>query len=157
VIVVSGTTPLNYLVQMGLVEILPQVYGPVYIPRAVLEELLHVRTPDIVRKWASEPPRWIIIRDAQASAVSDFEELDRGERDALELAVLLGADTVLLDDLEARLLAVKAGLHVTGTVTVLAAAANAGRLDFDQAIEKLRGLGFRVSDEVVERVRLAKT
>ena len=34
-IVVSDTSPLNYLHRIGLVDVLPQLYGSVYIPHEV--------------------------------------------------------------------------------------------------------------------------
>jgi predicted nucleic acid-binding protein len=38
-VIVSDTTPLNYLVLIEAVEILPRLYGRVLIPPAVREEL----------------------------------------------------------------------------------------------------------------------
>jgi predicted nucleic acid-binding protein len=38
-IVVADTLPLNYLVLLGYIEILPKIYGEVLIPQAVLDGL----------------------------------------------------------------------------------------------------------------------
>jgi predicted nucleic acid-binding protein len=38
-IVIADTTPLNYLVLIDRVEVLPQLYGRVVIPLAVWEEM----------------------------------------------------------------------------------------------------------------------
>ncbi len=40
-IVVSNTTPLNYLVLIGEVNVLRVVYEHIYIPQGVLDELQH--------------------------------------------------------------------------------------------------------------------
>ena len=48
-IVVSDTTPLNYLILIDSVHVLPMLFGSVYAPSAVLRELLHPKTPDAVR------------------------------------------------------------------------------------------------------------
>ncbi len=49
-IVVSDTSPLNYLVLVDAVYVLPEPYGEVIVPPAVREELHHPRTPDAVRR-----------------------------------------------------------------------------------------------------------
>jgi predicted nucleic acid-binding protein len=52
VIVVSNTSPLNYLVLVGSAEVLPQLFRDVYAPPEVIAELLDPRTPEVVRRWA---------------------------------------------------------------------------------------------------------
>jgi predicted nucleic acid-binding protein len=47
--IIADTTPLNYLVLIEAVEILPKLYGRVLIPPAVKIELEHSNTPDPVR------------------------------------------------------------------------------------------------------------
>jgi len=48
---VTNTTPLNYLVLIGAVNVLPALYGRVLVPGAVASELQHERTPAEVRAW----------------------------------------------------------------------------------------------------------
>jgi predicted nucleic acid-binding protein len=48
-IVVADTTPINYLILIGEIEVLPELYGQVIIPHAVCEELLRSRAPGAVR------------------------------------------------------------------------------------------------------------
>jgi predicted nucleic acid-binding protein len=55
-IVVSDTSPLNYLVLIGEVDLLPKLFAKVYIPPSVIEELTRLKTPDVVRTWAQSPP-----------------------------------------------------------------------------------------------------
>ena len=55
-IVVSDTTPLNYLILIDAADVLPKLFGQVYAPSAVLTELSHTRSPELVRKWASGLP-----------------------------------------------------------------------------------------------------
>ena len=47
--IVADTTPLNYLVLIQAVDILPTLYGRVIVPPAVTAELAHVNTSAIVR------------------------------------------------------------------------------------------------------------
>jgi predicted nucleic acid-binding protein len=56
VIVLSDTSPINYLILTGEIEILPALFGQVVIPTAVLQELQHAGTPAEVQQWISKPP-----------------------------------------------------------------------------------------------------
>ncbi len=49
-IIVSDTSPLNYLVLVSYVEVLPQLFGQIIIPQAVFDELSHAKTPAPVKK-----------------------------------------------------------------------------------------------------------
>ncbi|MES2393970.1 MAG: DUF3368 domain-containing protein [Acidobacteriota bacterium] len=154
-IVVSDTTPLNYLIRLGLIGLLEEFYGAVYIPTAVLAELQHARTPDSVRSWAQNPPAWLVIRTV-SSELPELADLDLGERKALSLAVQLQAGLLLADDLEARQAASRLGLALTGTLGVIRDATEAGRLNFDETIADLQQLGFRVSPTAIESARPQK-
>jgi predicted nucleic acid-binding protein len=48
-IVVSDTSPLNYLLLCGAADVLPRLFGRVIVPRAVLAELGSDDAPPIVR------------------------------------------------------------------------------------------------------------
>ena len=54
-IVVSNTTPLNYLILTESVHVLPALFGRVYVPSAVLGELSHAKSPGPVRAFAAPP------------------------------------------------------------------------------------------------------
>jgi predicted nucleic acid-binding protein len=60
-IVVADTSPLNYLVLLRKPEILPEIYGRVVVPNAVVIELRHLDAPRLVREWAMTPPSWLEI------------------------------------------------------------------------------------------------
>ncbi len=61
-IVVSDTSPLNYLIQIGWEHLLPTLYSRVLIPLAVLRELENTGTPEIVRTWLRQLPDWTVVR-----------------------------------------------------------------------------------------------
>jgi hypothetical protein len=50
-LVVADTSPLNYLVLTGNIELLPMLFEKVIVPRTVTEELSSQKTPDAVRLW----------------------------------------------------------------------------------------------------------
>jgi predicted nucleic acid-binding protein len=69
-IVVSDTTPLNYLVHVDSVHLLPGLFVRVYTPSAVITELSHIRAPEAVRAWAASPPEWLKVQDPTTTDAS---------------------------------------------------------------------------------------
>jgi len=76
--------------------------------------------------------------------------LDIGEREAIQLAVELHADAVLMDETEGRKLAESLRLEVRGTLGILERAAKLGLVDFRRALVKLEQTRFRISPGVRE-------
>lgn len=52
-IVVSDTTPVNYLVLIDQVDLLKELYGLLVLPHAVHEEMRREQAPEKVRAWAA--------------------------------------------------------------------------------------------------------
>ena len=151
-IVIADTTPLNYLILIGAVDVLQPLYARVIVPCAVVRELRGAGAPTLVQTWIAQPPAWLEERpDPPADPTLEF--LDRGENAALTLAQLLNADELLIDDRAGRAEAERRHLPVTGTLGVLANAHLAGLLDFDQALVLLRSTSFRLHPEVEWLVR----
>ena len=55
-IVVCDTSPVNYLVLINEIDLLPQLFTTVVLPAAVLTEVQHPRTPPRVASWARDLP-----------------------------------------------------------------------------------------------------
>jgi len=55
-IVIADTGPINYLVLIGEIDVLPALYNLVLIPPSVHQELGHKRAPEAVRLWIVRPP-----------------------------------------------------------------------------------------------------
>jgi predicted nucleic acid-binding protein len=140
-IIVSDTTPLNYLILIGQVHILHELYDSVLIPQSVFDEMQRAETPAEVRAWVTEHPEWLEMRPAQT--IDPSLKLGAGEREAIALALELHADALLLDDRKARQEAQKRGLTVTGTLAVLATAARRDLIDLPTAIARLQKTTFR--------------
>jgi len=52
-LIVADTGPLQYLLLIGQIELLPSLFGDIYIPSSVVGELSHPRTPVVVYEWFS--------------------------------------------------------------------------------------------------------
>lgn len=140
-IVVSDTTPLNYLVLINQSDLLHELYGRVIIPEAVRDEMQRADTPEKVRDFVSKPPGWL---EVHAVSVPDLTlNLGAGEREAITLAQTLSADLLLLDDGKTRRAARERSLTVAGTLAVLALAACHGLVDLPSALSQLQQTTFR--------------
>ena len=81
VIVVSDTSPLNYLLLINAIHVLPDLFDEVYVPAAVMGEMQQPRTPEPVKLWAQSPPVWLKVRTA-APIVLQPARLGPGEAEA---------------------------------------------------------------------------
>jgi predicted nucleic acid-binding protein len=77
VIVLSDTSPINYLVLINLIDVLPTLFHQVIIPDAVVAELKHAGTPEKVRAWINNPPSWLLTRSPLK--IDSLIQLGRGE------------------------------------------------------------------------------
>jgi predicted nucleic acid-binding protein len=137
-VVIADTSPINYLAQLGLTDLLRRLYAVVLLPLDVLKELGDPTTPIAAREWALNLPDWIEIRSPTIAAPPQVIGLDPGERAALTLAVELNADIVLVDERKARHIARnKLGLALSGTLGVLREAHRAGWIDGVTTFETL--------------------
>ena len=152
-VVVSDTSPFSYLIQIDCEDLLPALYGRVLIPRAVFEEMSNPGTPASVRTWLTHIPEWLLIRDARPISDPNLEQVDLGERQAIQLALDEHADALIIDDRAGARLAARFGLEVTGTLGVLLEAANRGLVDLETALQKLQATAFRYTPKLFEDVR----
>lgn len=89
-IVVSDTSPINYLILIGWVDLLPRFFNEIYIPPTVFTELQASEAPPEVRKWAEKIPGWLSIRESKNKLANlGFHS---GEAEAIALAEELRAD-----------------------------------------------------------------
>jgi predicted nucleic acid-binding protein len=146
VIVVSDTSPLNYLILIDSVDVLPNLFQEVHVPAKIVEELQRSRAPISVRAWAATPPPWLRVTDPTTNLEASIR-LDPGEAQAIALANELGADLVLIDERKGRRVAKALGLKAIGTLTVLEMAAEFGLIELSAALGALRRTTFHISDE----------
>ncbi|HEV2137121.1 MAG TPA: hypothetical protein VGR47_23080 [Terracidiphilus sp.] len=144
-IVVADTSPLNYLILIDEIELLPALYDRVSIPHTVFAELQRHQAPELVRAWAQSLPSWCEVHTVISIADPALARLDEGERDAIMLALESGIDTLLIDEIEGRREAVRKRLHVLGTIAILEKAAQRGWIDFRAAFSHLGKTSFRLS------------
>ena len=151
-LVVADTGPLNYLVMIEAIEVLPRLFEQILVPAAVYDELAHADAPAPVRAFIAHKPAWLEVRPNPDRSVDDAADssLDEGERAAIALATSVGADLILMDDRAGVAVAYRHGLMVTGTLGVLDLAARRGLLDLATAFAKLKATNFRYPPEIMD-------
>jgi len=77
-IVVADTSPINYLILIGEIEILTKIYGKVIVPLAVREELVRSTAPEAVRNWMAKLPGWLELRTPLGAPDPSLASLDPG-------------------------------------------------------------------------------
>ena len=157
-IVVAHTSPLNYLLQVNCESALPALYKRIIVPPAVLTELSHPDTPNVVGSWLLHLPEWIEVLRTASQPDPSLALLDPGEREAIQLAQEHHAALLLIDERRGRREAERRGLATTGTLGVILAAHLRGLLDAEVVYRQLlTTTNFRSTPELestlVQRVR----
>lgn len=149
-VVIADTSPINYLLLIGHIEILPSLFEKVFMPSVVRDELTDA--PPLVQRWIADLPAWVQMCETTGRRFDDpaLKNLDGGEQGAIVLAVELHADLLLMDDREGVVAARSKGLTVTGTWGVLGLAAQHGFLDLAGAFNKLKRTNFRYRQETMD-------
>lgn len=128
-VVISDTTCLSALTRIGELDILRQLFQEVIIPSEVLNELLVLDKFGVDVSIFSKLG-WLKIQDPapshQLSTLRSNQKIDSGEAHAIALAIEIQPDWIILDDLNAREVAIQFNLNVTGLGGILLQAKNSG-------------------------------
>jgi len=150
-IVVADASPLNYLIQINCDGLLRDLYGSVLVPASVIEELGHPCAPNVVAGWLLNLPAWIEVHSVAFRKDAGLQNLDRGEREAIQLAEEQRARLLLIDERLGRSEAKRRGIATTGTLGILLAGGIRRFLDPEQAFQQLiEKTNFRASPSLKE-------
>ena len=94
--VVSNATPIISLSTIGRISLLHQLFGKIYIPREVYNELKSKKAPG----YQEIDAPYFQVREIQGTQYIGFllHDLDRGEAEAILLAKEIQADTLIIDE-----------------------------------------------------------
>ncbi|HKI36000.1 MAG TPA: DUF3368 domain-containing protein [Gemmataceae bacterium] len=117
--VVSDTSPVRALAHLGLIDLLRTIYGQVLLPPAVHHELTNPPARYAVVDVGPFP--FIGVQSPRdQSAVQHFlQTFQRGESEAIALALEVQAKSLLIDEAKGRRIAKQVGLQPTGVLAVL--------------------------------------
>ena len=149
-IVIADSSPLIALAVIEKLEILKELYENVYVPTAVLQEVVRTDKP-----FANELKLFLSgrIKDAKNKmAVKILSgDIGAGEAEAIVLALETQPAVALIDDLKARRFAKMNGIEVIGTMGILLKAKK------DELIKEIKPLIYellqhdiRISTKIIE-------
>lgn len=142
---ICNTSPIQYLHQTGLLNLLPAVYGRITIPQAVLLEINEGHRGGVMLPWTESLP-WIDVKQVSHGAMlAMVSDLDPGEREVLALAIESPASLAILDDRLARRHAQILRIRFIGTLGILLLAKRRGYLPaVAPVLDELERLRFRL-------------
>jgi predicted nucleic acid-binding protein len=156
--VVSDTSVLINLAAVGLSDLLGQIFGEILIPPAVAAEFDGLRQRDPKRFGAAGGlPDYVRVQPAspnRALIISLDRGLDRGEIEALALAIEQQADLILIDERGGVRAATRWGLRTLGVLGVLLVAKERGLIpSIAPLLHRLeREAGFWVGAPLRDRI-----
>ena len=150
-LVISNTSPLFYLYQLGHLELLRKLYRRIVVPKAVVDELKAGRVQGEEVPYIIDYD-WIEVRSVHVPKLIRLIT-DLGAGEAQVLALEEPNSLVILDDYLAREVAGLQNLRVTGTAGVILKAKQEGHIPaVAPLLDKLSQLDFRLSDAVKARI-----
>jgi predicted nucleic acid-binding protein len=142
-VIISDTSCLIVLTNIGLLHILKDLYGEILITSEVYEEFGGIL------------PDWVIILDVKDKVKqADIElRLDKGESSSIALALEIPDSILIIDEIKGRNIAKSFNIKIIGTVGVLLLASDKGLIkDVISVILKLVNKGFRLSDKLLNKI-----
>jgi predicted nucleic acid-binding protein len=149
---VVNTSPLIHLAEAGRLDLLQAAAPTVWVPEPVAQEIRAYGPQDPTAQ-ALAADHWLEVRPVPVLSVQVLAwDLGAGESAVLELARACPGSTALIDDLAGRRCAEALGVPLRGTVGLVLAAKQAGRIPAARPVlEQLRDRGMYLSDAVLQR------
>ena len=151
--VISNSSPLQYLYQSGVLDLLPALFGQLCVPEAVVAELEEGQRRNVLLP-SLEELTWLKIRTVRDRTLLPLvTRLGDGEKEVLALGLELPDPLLLLDDRDARRYALALELNVSGSLGILLLAKERGILDaVKPVLDRLQALRFRLDPRTRQMV-----
>lgn len=156
-LIISDTSPIANLIQIGRLDLLNLLFDKVTIPPAVHQEILALSQFSVSLE-EYHHATWIrLVVPQDQSAVNELKtELDAGESEAIILAKELGSKLLLIDERLGTRVAHANGLMTLGLVGVIIRAQEKGFIPSAEVVfdELEAKAGFWMSQKLRERALL---
>jgi len=150
-IVISDTSPITNLIQIDCLDLLNVVFGKIIIPQTVYNELCELAE----QKKILDDQDWISVVSAENRlAITQLEtQLDKGEAEAIAIAMELQSDFLIIDELKGRTIAEGLGIKIVGLLGTLLKAKQLGHIsELKPKLEQLVEVGFRINPRLYDHV-----
>jgi predicted nucleic acid-binding protein len=150
-VIISDTTCLAGLANIGRLDLLEKLYNSVTITPEVFEEF--------TEKYKEKIPEWINVKEAKnkEKVVEIQAKLGLGESTAIVLASETPGSLVIIDDKKAREYALDIGLNIIGTVGVIRQATERNIIespeDANKLFQELRNKGFWLDNKFADNIK----
>ena len=124
--VITDTSPLQYLFQVGALDLLPALFGRITVPVGVAHELAVGRSLGTLLPDPAAYGWMETCEVADTSLLPTVSDLGPGEREAIALARQWPGSLVILDDGRARRYAHVHQIRCTGTLGILVTSKDLG-------------------------------
>jgi predicted nucleic acid-binding protein len=149
---VINASPVILLAKAEIIHHLPSLCAELIIPAGVVGEVQNIHLTDAGKNWLEADGKQF-IRDCPAihAALAKWRG-GAGEAEVISWALQNPGFTAILDDRRARTLAEKNQVPVLGSLRVIVIAKERGLISKAKpALEKLRGVGAYLTDELIDR------
>ncbi len=147
-VVVADSGPIIHLSMVRRVDLLPELFSRIVVPRPVWVEVVEdgAGLPGSSELATADWAQVVEAPDGSAITALLVGELDAGEIAAIAVAKAMDAERLLVDDRAARRAAVRLGLPVIGTLGILLAGRRLHLVDrLAPVLAELRAEGFWMS------------
>jgi|SRR5690606_6288377 len=150
--IISNTTPIISFLKINKLLILKELYQKIIIPKEVFNEIEAGKEKEYYTDLSKID--WIQIEKIEnKKSLSYFLDLDKGEAEAIVLAVEQEADLIILDENLGRFYAKHAGLKVTGTIGILLKAKQMNLIpEIKPLLFELKAKEVWLSDKFIEEI-----
>jgi predicted nucleic acid-binding protein len=149
---VVNASPLILLGKAGILQLLGSLCDELVIPAGVVSEVQQGRIADLGRSWLVGEGAQFIRPAPPLHRALDRWNGGAGEAEVISWALANPGFVAVLDDQAARRMASQHGVAVIGSLRVIVKAKERGLIPAARPVlEKLRGGGAYVSDELIDR------
>jgi len=142
--IISNTSCLIVLDNIGKINILKELYGQIFI------------TEEVYNEFGKNIENWITVCSVKNKNYVNIlnANIDLGEASTIALSLEIDNSTVILDDLKARRIAQKLNIKLTGTIGVLLKAKEKNIIDsLSLVIDEMKNKKFRISPEIEKTIK----
>jgi predicted nucleic acid-binding protein len=154
-IVITDASPLIGLARVDGLEWLRALFGEVWMPVEVRQEVLSgSRSLDEQDILNAERAGFLKVWPSLSPSMPDLPELDEGESACIRIGLgHANSSLLLMDERAGRALAQEKGLSVAGTAAVIGMARSRGLIPSAREVfSRLHDFDFRISQAVIETV-----
>lgn len=145
--VISDTSSITNLYQIGEIDLLRKLFREVVITPGVQRELLALASQASIENIA-----WIKVIAPSNKELTDelLGELDAGEAESIALAVEKKASYLIIDEYKGRLIAERYNVKIVGLLGLLIRAKQQGLVSsVKDEVDKLLQIGFRLNAKLI--------